>query len=90
MPNKFNIIKKNTSPIKIVDKILPTVSVTDKANKLKNILPIILTKTITVFLHKTVLVNPLSDAPNIDNIKKETNANISENTTAKIILGKNP
>lgn len=50
----------------------------------------ILNKLEKQFLLKEDREKPLSDEPSIDNISKESNANTIENTTAKIILDKNP
>lgn len=90
MLNKFKIIKKQNRKTNIAEKIFPIDKVTISANSDKKIFPIMLIKTDMLFLHKQVLVNPLSDDPKTANTTKETSAKTNANITENTIFASNP
>ena len=78
-------MKKNIAiPISIANKILPGVMGRAIVRIPKSILKTILINKQIIFLHKTSLVYPLSEAPKIVIISKDKSANIKAN--ASIII----
>ena len=88
--NRLNIKKNIAIPMSTANKMLPGVVGSAIVSTPKSILKTILINKQTIFLHRTNLVKPLSEAPKIAIISKERRAKIKANASIIIKFEKTP